>query len=230
VSDGSYARVAAIMPALNEAPSLRALLPKLERFRLGATIVVDNGSTDQTADVAQAHGCTVVREARRGYGAACWAGMQALPDDCLVVLFLDADSADDLSRLPQLVDPILDDDADLVMATRDAADVEPGSMSFQQRFGTRLAVALIRLRWGFSYRDLGPFRAVRRGALDRIAMKDRAFGWTVEMQIRAVQEKLRIRQVSVSYHRRIGRSKIGGTITGSIRAGYWILSTLARHW
>ena len=225
-----YRRVAAIMPALNEAASLQSLLPKLSRFRLGQIIVGDNGSTDATADVAMAHGAIVAHEPRRGYGAACWAAMQRLADDIRVVIFLDADSSDDLTRLPDLIDPILRDEADLVVGTRDAPSVEKGSLSFQQRLGNRLAISLIRFRWGYRYRDLGPFRAIRREALDRIAMRDRAYGWTVEMQILALQQNLRIRQVSLHYRRRIGKSKIGGTIIGSLKAGYWILSTIARHW
>ncbi|MFQ5429677.1 MAG: glycosyltransferase family 2 protein [Phycisphaerae bacterium] len=229
-TQGGFPEVAAILPALNEAESLRRLLPDLARFRLGQVIVGDNGSTDETARIARSHGSDVVHEPRRGYGAACWAAMRKLRDDIQVVLFLDADSSDDLSRLPDLVDPILDDQADLVIATRDAPTVEEGALSPQQQFGNWLAVRLMRWRWGYRYRDLGPFRAIRRQALDRIQMRDRAFGWTVEMQIRALQEQLRIRQVSVHYRRRIGRSKIGGTLVGSAKAGYWILRTIARHW
>ena len=153
-----------------------------------------------------------------------------LHDDIEVVLFLDADSSDDLSRLPDLIEPILADQADLVIATRNAPTVEKGALSWHQRFGNRLASRLIRWRWGYHYRDLGPFRAISRKALDRINMRDRAYGWTVEMQIRALQEHLRIRQTSVHYKRRIGRSKIGGSIRGSIKAGYWILTTIAKHW
>ncbi len=225
-----YSRVAVVMPALNEARSLLALLPELMAFRFGQVIVCDNGSTDETASVIVDHGATLVQESRRGYGAACWAAMQRIDPAMAVVLFVDADSSDDLTRVPDIVGPILDDQADLVIATRDAATVERGALSVQQRFGNRLATSLIRLRWKHSYRDLGPFRAIRKASLDRIGMKDRAFGWTVEMQIRAVQERLRIEQVSVHYKRRIGVSKIGGTIKGSAKAGYWILSTIARHW
>ena len=225
-----YALVAVIMPALNEADSLRRLLPALARFNPGQIIVGDNGSTDETALVVREHGGLVAHEPRRGYGGACWAAMQHIHDDIRVVLFLDADSSDDLSRLPDLVDPVLRDEADLVIATRDASTVEKGAVTLQQRLGNWLAVRLIRLRWGFRYRDLGPFRAIRKSALERIGMRDRAYGWTVEMQIRAIQEGLRIKQVSVHYKCRIGRSKIGGTLHGSAKAGYWILRTLARHW
>lgn len=222
--------VAVVTPALNEAESLRVLLPELMRFRLGQVIIGDNGSTDETAAVARDHGTTVVSEPQRGYGAACWAAMQYIAPEIDVVLFLDADASDDLARIPDLVMPIIEDRADLVIATRDAPTVEAGALSPQQRFGNWLAVNLIRLRWRYRYRDLGPFRAIRKTSLDRIAMRDRAFGWTVEMQIRALQEGLRIEQVSVHYKRRIGQSKIGGTIKGSIKAGYWILGTIGKFW
>lgn len=225
-----FERVGVVIPALNEEISLRQLLPRLADYRLGQIVVGDNGSTDRTAAVASENGCTVVYESKRGYGAACWAAMQALRSDIDVVLFLDADCSDDLTRLPDIVGPVFRGEADLVIATRDAATVEKGAMTPQQRMGNWLAVTLIRLRWGFRYRDLGPFRAVDRAALDRIGMRDRAFGWTVEMQVRAIQEGLRIRQVSVRYKRRIGKSKIAGTIRGSIKAGYWILYTIFRNW
>lgn len=223
-------RVGVVIPALNEEASLRILLPDLARFGLGQVVVGDNGSSDGTAAVAREHGCTVATAPKQGYGAACWAAMQALRPDIETVLFLDGDCSDDLSRLPDIVGPVVRNEADLVIATRDAPTVEPGAMTFQQRFGNWLAVRLIRRRWGYRYRDLGPFRAISRSALDRIRMRDRAYGWTVEMQIRALQEGLRIRQVSVHYKRRVGRSKIAGTIRGSLKAGYWILATIHRHW
>ncbi len=218
------------MPALNEEASLRVVLPQIAALAPGQVIVGDNASTDDTANVARSLGAEVVHEPQRGYGAACWAAMGRIRPDIDVVLFVDADASDDLSRAHELVEPILRGEADLVIATRDAPTVEAGALSPQQRFGNWLATRLIRLRWGYSFRDLGPFRAIRRSSLDAIAMRDRAFGWTVEMQIRALQEGLRVRQVSVHYRRRIGQSKIGGTIRGSFKAGYWILSTIGRHW
>ncbi len=229
-AQSKYGRIGVVIPALDEELSLRELLPRLGEYQLGQIVVGDNGSSDGTAAVASENGCTVVHESRRGYGAACWAALQALRPDIDVVLFLDADSSDDLTRLPDIVGPVLRGEADLVIATRDAATVEKGAMTVQQRLGNWLAVTLIRLRWGFRYRDLGPFRAIDRAALNRIEMRDRAYGWTVEMQVRAIQEGLRIRQVSVHYKRRIGKSKIGGTLRGSIKAGYWIVYTIFRNW
>ncbi len=226
-----FPHVAAVMPALNEAESLRRLMPRLTPFGLGQIIVGDNGSTDETARVVLDHGGLVAPEAQRGYGAACWAAMQRIAPDIRVVLFLDADGCDDLSRLPDLVQPILEDKADLVIATRDAPTVEKGALSPQQYFGTWLATRLMRMRWGYRYRDLGPFRAISKDALDRIGMRDRAFGWTIEMQIRAIQENLRIEQISTHYLRRAtGSAKIGGSIRGSAVAAYWIIRTMARHW
>jgi len=228
----SLDRVAVIIPALNEAVSLAELLPILQGLSPGQTIVADNGSTDATAEVAKRHGATVVREARRGYGAACYAGLGHLDEAIDVVAFLDADLSDDPRLLPRIVGPVLGDECDLVIATRVAALREPGSMTFAQRFGNGLATRLIRWGWGYRYHDLGPFRAIRRSALESIDMRDRAYGWTIEMQIRAVELGLRIEQVPVPYRcrRTDTRSKISGTIRGSLRAGYCILTTCGRLW
>jgi glycosyltransferase involved in cell wall biosynthesis len=218
--------VSVIIPARDEERGLRELLPCLHRFRPGQVVVVDNGSRDRTAEVATRLGVRVVHEPRVGYGAACQAGIRALHPGARVVAFLDADLADDPARLGDLVDPVLADEADLVMGSRPATWREAGSMTPAQRFGNRLATALIRIGWGHAYTDLGPFRAIERGALDRLALRDRRYGWTVEMQIRAVEEGLRIREVPMVYRRRLGTSKISGTVKGSVLAGYWILRTV----
>jgi len=219
-----------IIPALNEGPALRLLLPMLRAFKVGQIIVGDNDSTDDTPAVARDWGATVVTEPRRGYGAACFAAMQVMRDDIDVVVFLDADLSDDPAILPRLAKPVIDGDADLVIGHRVAELREPGAMTTAQRFGDWLATRLIRFGWGFRYGDLGPFRAIRRSSLERINMRDRAFGWTIEMQIRAVEEHLRIAQIPVPYRRRRGQSKISGTIRGVALAGYWILSTWWRLW
>lgn len=220
--------VAVVIPALNEAAALTVLLPIVRSLGVGRIIIGDNGSTDETARVAADAGAVVIAEPRRGYGAACAAALTALPDDCRVVVFLDADMADDPALLPALAEPILRDQADLVIGCRDAAGQEAGAMTLPQRFGNWLATRLMWLRWGFRYRDLGPFRAIDRDALDRMGMRDRAYGWTVEMQARALQMGLRITQISVPYRRRIGRSKISGSIRGVVLAGWYILTTLGR--
>lgn len=226
----SLTHVAVIIPALNEAESLDGLLPILRKHDLGQIIVADNGSSDETAAVAKTHHATVVHEPHRGYGAACFAGMQNLIDSIEVVVFLDADLSDDPDELPNLVEPILANRADLVISDRAPHLRSAGAMTAPQRFGTWLAVKLIQIGWGYCYRDLGPFRAVRRSALDRIDMHDRAYGWTVEMQIRAVELGLRIEQIAVPYRNRVGQSKISGTVTGVFKAGYWILTTIGRYW
>ena len=222
--------VAIVIPALNEADNLRELLPILSQFGVGQIIVGDNGSTDGTGDVARELGAVVAYEPKRGYGAAAYAAMQKLKPAIEVVVFLDADQSDDPSLLPTLVAPILDDESDLVIGTRVPALRQRGAMTLPQRFGDWLATRLIRLGWGYAYGDLGPFRAIRRTALDKIDMKDRAFGWTIEMQIRAVEEGLRIAQLPVPYRRRKGKSKISGTLRGVFLAGYWILGTWWRLW
>jgi glycosyltransferase involved in cell wall biosynthesis len=220
-----------VIPAFNEEHNLPELLALLAPLGLGGVIVADNGSTDRTAELARAGGATVVAEQAKGYGAACWAGICALPAACRVVVFCDADLADDPRRLLQLVGPILRDEAELVIGARPAELREPGAMTPQQAFGNRLATTLIRLGWGHRYIDLGPFRAIRRDALDRIAMRDRRYGWTVEMQVRALEERLRIVELRLPYRRRAaGRSKISGTLKGSALAGYWILRTIGVLW
>ncbi len=212
------------------------LMPQLVELGVGAILLCDNGSTDDTAQQASAHGATiVVHQPTRGYGAACFAGMEALvhlpnSERFDVVAFLDADLADDTSMLFQLVKPILGDDADLVIGVRSRKNREPGSMSLPQIFGNWLATFLIRIGWGYRYRDLGPFRTIRRKNLYALDMQDRAFGWTVEMQIKAVEQKLRIEEIEVPYFKRRGKSKISGTVRGVFLAGYWILGTCARLW
>lgn len=223
--------VAVIIPALDEAESLSELLPILQPFRLGQILICDNGSTDHTRAVVEANGATWIHEPHRGYGAACYAGMQHLAATSAVVVFLDADLSDDPTLLPALAAPILDNESDLVIGARAPRLREPGSMTLPQRFANWLFPWLIRLGWRHRYTDMGPFRAIRRTALDAIDMQDRAFGWTIEMQIRAVELKLRIREIAVPYRRRPkGPSKISGTVRGVWLAAYWITRTCGRLW
>lgn len=219
-----------VIPALNEAGNLRRLLPRLAALGIGQVVVGDNGSTDGTGAVAKELGATVADAPVRGYGSACAAAISALNDTVEVVVFLDADDADDASLLPALVEPVLNDQADLVIGTRVGAMCERGAMSLPQQFGDWLATRLIRFGWEYEYGDLGPFRAIRRSSLEAIEMRDRAFGWTIEMQIRAVELGLRIWQLPVPYRRRRGKSKISGTVRGVTLAGYWILTTWGRLW
>lgn len=224
-------RAAVVIPARDEAGSLARLLPVLQGFAPGQIVVADNGSLDGTGRVARSLGADVVVEPRPGYGAACAAGLAGLREAVDIVVFLDADLADDVDRLPDLVAPIASGEADLVIGVRPATLRAPGAMTPPQAFGNWLAVRLIDWLWGHRYTDLGPFRAIRRSALERLALADRRFGWTVEMQVRALQEGLRVVEIPVRYRARpLGRSKISGTMRGVLGAGGSILYTIGRLW
>ena len=189
-------------------------------------IIADNGSTDGTADLAKAAGATVVHVAEPGYGRACQAAIAAA-GACDILVFMDGDASDDPADLPALVEPILSDDADLVIGSRILGDCDPGALTLQQRFGNRLACVLMHLIWGYRFTDLGPFRAIRKSSYDTLDMTAPTFGWTVEMQIRALKRGLRCTEIPVHYRKRIGTSKISGTVKGVILAGWYILGTIA---
>ena len=218
---------ALIIPALDEEDAIGPLLASIDRKLVRDVIVGDNGSRDRTADVARAGGAEVVHVAERGYGAACAGALAKLRDDVEVVLFMDADGSDDPAEVASVLAPILEGRADLVIGAR--VVVERGALTPQQRFGNWLATLLIRLIYRHRYTDLGPFRAIRRDLLDRIAMQDRRFGWTVEMQVRALQLGARVVEVPVRYRKRVGVSKISGTVTGVVKAGWWILWTIFKY-
>jgi glycosyltransferase involved in cell wall biosynthesis len=220
--------VALIIPALDEEDAIGALLGAIDRSVVRDVIVGDNGSRDATAVVARQGGALVVHVDERGYGAACAGALEKLADDVDVVLFMDADGSDDPAEIAVLLAPIDNDQADLVIGSRALGVVEPGALTPQQRFGNWLATRLIRILYQYRYTDLGPFRAIRRELLDRIGMQDRRFGWTVEMQIRALQLGARVAEVPVKYRRRVGLSKISGTVTGVIKAGWWIVYTIIK--
>jgi glycosyltransferase involved in cell wall biosynthesis len=192
-------------------------------------VVVDNGSTDGTARVAAAYGATVISEPVAGYGRACLAGLAALRNNPPgIVAFVDADGSDELACLPVLIDPVISGEQDFVLGERIPATRK--ALSFQQRFGHLLATGLIRLFWKHHYRDLGPMRVISWDALERLAMTDRDFGWTVEMQVRAIKERLRIQELPVPYYQRsAGKSKISRTISGTFKAGSTILWVIGRE-
>lgn len=221
-------RVALLMPALDEQQALARLLDELPRQRYARLLVVDNGSTDGTAAAARAGGAEVVCEPRRGYGQACLAGLAALGGDADIIVFMDADGSDVPAEAERLLEPILREQADLVIGSRALGAAEPGSMTWPQRWGNGLSVGLIRLLFGHRYTDLGPFRAIRRESLERLGMQDTNFGWTAEMQVKAVKRGLRVQEVPVSYRRRVGRSKISGTVSGVLRAGTKIIWTIVK--
>ena len=227
--------VDAIIPALDEEAALPGVLDELKSTVVRRVVVVDNGSSDGTARVAKERGAHVVAEPRRGYGAACLRGI----DECRratpppdVIVFLDGDGADDPTELPRLLEPLWRGDAELVIGSRvlAGAKVERFALTPQQRVGNWLAAWLIRTLYGARHTDLGPFRAIRLDALERLAMRDLDWGWTAEMQVKAVRRGLRVVEVPASWRRRRGgRSKISGTVRGVVGAGYKIISTILRH-
>ena len=220
--------IALIIPARNEELSLPGVLHNIPPG-ITRVIVVDNGSTDGTARVAAAYGALVVNEPIAGYGRACLAGLAALQDHPPdIVAFVDADGSDELACLPVLIAPITAGERDFVLGER--IPVERKALSFQQRFGHLLATGLIRLIWKHCYHDLGPMRVIRWDALEQLGMTDQDFGWTVEMQVRALKHGLRIQEIRVPYHKRsAGKSKISRTISGTVKAGSTILWTIGRE-
>ena len=228
------APVAVVIPAWNEEGSIGRVIDDLPKHLIARVVVADNNSTDYTADVARKFGATVVPAPRQGYGSACLAALahlESLPPDQQprVVAFIDADYSDHPEQLPLLVDPILRGEADFVLGSRMLKPQPPGALLPQAVFGNKLACFLMKILFRQRYTDLGPFRAIAWDALKKLQMRDTNFGWTVEMQIKAARQNLRIREVAVDYRPRIGYSKITGTLSGTVRAGYKILLTLFRH-
>lgn len=217
-----------ILPARNEAQSLPVVLSSVPS-QVDQVIVADNGSVDSTADVAQKLGALVVSEPVPGYGRACLSALKSLngiePD---IVVFADADGSDDVSRLCDLIHPIISGDVDFVLEQR-MPEVSQ-ALSTQQRFGNHLATSLIHILWGHSYNDLGPMRAIPWPTLKALGMKDKDYGWTVEMQIKALKKGLRVREIPMPYRlRAAGRSKVSRNLIGSIRAGSKILWVIFRE-
>lgn len=220
-----------VIPALNEASSIALVLDAIPKSWVRRVVVVDNGSEDDTPEIARAHGAHVVLEPRRGYGSACLAGLAKLSEDPPeVVVFLDADFSDHPEELTRLLAPIMAKQAHMVIGSRTIGLREPGALLPQAIFGNKLACVLIELLYGYRFTDLGPFRAITWPALERIAMEDTNFGWTVEMQIKAAAHLISSVEVPVSYRKRVGVSKITGTIEGTIKAGYKILYTIFAYY
>ena len=220
--------VSVIIPALNEERSIALTINDLPA-ELDEIVVCDNGSTDNTVEIAQSAGAKVVTERERGYGAACLKAIDSVDSRCDILLFIDADYSDYPKEAPQLLDPIVDNRADIVIGSRTTALESRKALTPVARFGNLLATSLMRRLWDVAYTDLGPFRAIRYESYRQLQMRDRNFGWTVEMQIRAAKRRLRPCEIPVSYRERIGTSKISGTISGSIKAGTKILYLITRE-
>jgi glycosyltransferase involved in cell wall biosynthesis len=224
-------RIAAVIPALNEAPSIARVVEGLRGQALLATsdvIVVDNGSTDGTGEIARRAGARVVREERRGYGHACLAGVLAAREAEVIVL-LDGDAADDPDDLPRVLEPLLRGEADLVVGSRALGSRVRGSMTWQQIVGNHLAAFLMRAIYGVRVSDVGPFRTIRRDDLLALEMREMTYGWPSEMIAKSVRAGYRYREVPVRYHRRLGVSKVGDTLVGSLKVGWRIISTILRY-
>ncbi len=225
-------RISVIIPAFNEQNSIAKVIQAIPTEWVQEVIVVNNNSRDDTVENAKDAGATVLQEDRQGYGFACLKGISYLsrqtpPPD--IVVFMDADYADYPEELPQVVQPIVDDDADFVIGSRALGRRERGSMTLPQRFGNWLATRLLKWLYGATFTDLGPFRAIRYAALRQLNMRDQTYGWTVEMQLKAARQGLRCTEVPVSYRQRIGVSKVSGTVKGTVMAGYKIIGTIIKY-
>jgi glycosyltransferase involved in cell wall biosynthesis len=222
-------RIVVIIPALDEERSLPKVIAEIPRRFASEVVVVDNGSRDRTSEVARAEGATVLSEPRAGYGQACLTGIAYLAKDPPdIVVFIDGDYSDRAAEMTDLVAPLLEDRADFVVGSRVLGRRERGALAPHARWGNWLATRMIHFLYGYGFTDLGPFRAIRYETLLSLDMQDPDYGWTAEMQAKAARAGIRAIEVPVSYHRRIGKSKITGTVKGTVLAGYKILTTIVR--
>jgi len=222
---------ALIIPALNEAPVLGTTLQHIPARMYRIVIVADNGSTDGTLEIARRHGASVTVEPERGYGATCLRALSSLPPEVDTIVFMQSDMSEDPAEASLLLSPIQEGRADLVLGSRTLGHVDQGALYPHQVFGNWLATRLIRVLYGYRYTDLGPYRAIRRDALERLDMRHRNYGWTIEMQVRAIEEGLRIEEVPIRYRvRAAGVNKVSGNLRASIEAGVKIIWTVLRLW
>lgn len=216
-------KVVVIIPAFNEEVSLPSVIKDIPSF-VDEIVVTDNGSTDNTFEVAKRCGATVLKESEKGYGAACLKAIDYIKDKSYdIVVFLDGDYSDFPEEMKLVIEPIINNDYDLVIGSRMIGKREKGAMLPQALFGNWLSAFLIKLFWNYKFTDLGPFRAIKYSSLIKLNMQDRNFGWTVEMQIKAAKQKLKTTEVPVSYRKRIGKSKVTGTLSGTVKASLKIL-------
>jgi glycosyltransferase involved in cell wall biosynthesis len=225
-------KICVIIPAFNEENSIAKVIADIPEGLVQEVIVVNNNSNDNTEINARNAGATVLREKRAGYGYACLTGIEYvkyLEHSPNIVVFIDADYSDHPEEMPLLVQPIINGGMDMVIGSRALGKKEKGSMTVQQIFGNWLATRLLKWIYGVHYTDLGPFRAIRYDKLLEINMQDPTYGWTVEMQLKAAKLKMKVTEVPVNYRRRIGFSKISGTVKGTVLAGYKIITTIFKY-
>lgn len=225
-------KVIVIIPAFNEENAVGKVVKAIPKDWVEEIIVVNNNSTDRTRQSAEKEGALVLDQPIKGYGNACLKGIEYVKSKAQkpnIIVFLDADYSDYPEQLPELVKPILEEEMDMVIGSRALGEREGGSMTFPQVFGNWLATRLIKLFYGYSFTDLGPFRAIRWDKLMEIDMQDKTFGWTVEMQVKAAKMKMKCIEVPMTYRNRIGKSKVSGTVYGTVMAGYKILYTIFKY-
>lgn len=225
--------IAVIIPAFNEENAVGKVVAEIPKNLVDEVIVVNNNSTDKTSDTAKSEGATVLFEGTKGYGMACLNGINYLKNERIkptdIVVFLDADYSDYPEQMIEIVKPIQENKADMVIGSRALGKREGGSMTIPQVFGNWLATSLMHLFYGHKFTDLGPFRAIRYSSLLQMDMQDTTYGWTVEMQVKALKHKMRCEEIPVDYRNRIGFSKISGTVKGTILAGYKIITTIFKY-
>ena len=226
-------QIKVIIPAFNEENAVGNVIKEIPKELVNEIIVVNNASTDRTVIEAKKWGATVLNEPKKGYGRACLKGLDylaSLTDEKIdIVVFLDADYSDFPEEMSKLIQPIIEDNVDLVIGARSLGKREKGSMTPQQVFGNWLATGMIKLLYGAHFTDLGPFRAIKYKSLKQIDMQDQTYGWTVEMQLKAVKRGLKFVEVPVNYRVRVGKSKVSGTLKGTIMAGYKIIWTIFKY-
>ncbi|MCT4559895.1 MAG: glycosyltransferase family 2 protein [Crocinitomicaceae bacterium] len=226
----SLPKIVVVIPAFNEEKSIAKVIADIPKDWVSDTIVVNNNSTDRTEQVAHEAGAIVLSEKRKGYGWACLTGIAKAEElKAEIIVFMDGDYSDYPQELPLVVGPILDQDMDMVIGSRALGKKEKGSLTPQQVFGNWLATQLIRLFYSAKFTDLGPFRAMKMSSLMALNMQDKTYGWTIEMQIKAVKHKMKFTEVAVNYKKRIGVSKVSGTVKGTILAGIKIISAVFKY-
>lgn len=221
-----------IIPAFNEQEAIGKVIAGIDKRLVREVVVVDNNSTDNTGIMAAKAGATVLTEKRKGYGSACLKGMDYLSGKAVppgIVVFIDGDYSDFPQEMEKIITPIMHQQADLVIGSRVLGNREKGAMQPQQVFGNWLATRLLYLFYGVRFTDLGPFRAIKWQSLQQLAMRDKDYGWTVEMQLKAAKNKLACTEVAVNYRKRIGISKVSGTVKGTFMAGYKIITTIFKY-